>query len=365
MVRIVILRLLESYFRHRWLNLTPIALAAVVGAIFVSLQSPEYVASGQLYIQNDTLLASLTATSATGDWWTTASQKTTDEINELIGTKAFVRSAIQKTDLEKNMSAGPVAIDETITYFRDSISVSPSTNKLVDIIAKSEDPNLSHQMVVATMDAYVQWKINTDYQESVAARTFFNGLIQPYTDQVDAARNDLTTYLDRYPEPVRGTRSPAEQMELARLQAAVQDAEARLKSAQDNEENARLSLAKSESLTRQTYLVIDQPELPRDPKVSKGAMLQSVAVFIVVGIVLSVVVAAGGAVLDRTLRFPVDARHGLSLPVLAMVPVGKTSMAATASAVQSVSTLARSPSAEDSSVEQKINNDSSALQPRA
>jgi hypothetical protein len=175
-------------------------------------------------------------------------------------------------------------------------------------------------MVIATMDAYVQWKINTDYQESIAARTFFDSQLQPYTDQVEKARSDLISYMDQYPDPIRGNRPPEEQIEVGRLQAVLQQAQDRLKSAQDNEESARLTLAKSESVTRQTYLVIDQPEIPREPQVSLKAMLQNVAIFIAVGLFLSLAGIAGGALLDRSLRFPIDVRHGLGLPLLTTVP---------------------------------------------
>lgn len=336
MVRIVILRLMESYFRHRWLNLLPILITTLVGVVFVVTATPQYVAKGQIFVQNDTLLAALTSSNNSSSWWVSAAQVTTSEIYELMGTKAFVRSIIQKTDLEKNMSAGPEAVDITITYVRDAVSISPLSDKLVDITATSDDPKLAHQMVIATMDAYVQWKINSAYQESVAARTFFEGLIQPYTDQVDTARNDLMNFLDLYPEPVRGVRSPAEQMELERLQSALRSTEEQLKSAQDNEENARLSLAQTESVTRQTYLVIDQPEMPREPEISMKSMIQDVVIFTVVGIFLSIVGIAAGAVIDRSLRFPVDVRHGLSLPVLAMVPVNKVILPTGATADQPI-----------------------------
>jgi uncharacterized protein involved in exopolysaccharide biosynthesis len=321
MVRIVLLRLLESYFRHRWLHLVPLLVAVLAGGVSIAIATPEYTTGGQLFVEKESLLASLTASKNDGSLWVSAAQTTTTEIQELLGTQAFVRSAIQKTDLEANMAAGQAAIDKTMSYFRDSLSIQPAGDKLVSISAKSDDPRLAQQMVLATMDAYVQWKINTDYQESVAARTFFEGLIQPYTDQLDQARSNLLDYLDQYPAPVRGDRPAQEQIEVDRLQAELSQAEDRLKTAKDNEESARLALAKSESVTRQTYLVIDQPELPLKAETSLKSLLTTLGIFVALGVFLCFVGVGASALLDRSFRFPIDVRHGLSLPVLATVAV--------------------------------------------
>jgi hypothetical protein len=176
--------------------------------------------------------------------------------------------------------------------------------------------------------------------------------MKPYQDQLDQTRSDLVTYLTDHPQPVRGERPPEEQLELDRLQALVKQAEDRLSSAQNNAESARLSQAKSESVTKQTYMVIDQPQMPQDAKVSTKAIATSLAIFLVVGLFLSVAGIAGGALLDRSLRFPIDVRHGLSLPVLAMVPVAKPIILSLATA-------------DNASPEENAKGDPSILQPRA
>lgn len=332
MVRIVLLRLLESYFRHPVLYLLPMLIALLAGGLSVATATPEYSASGRMYVEKESLLASLTSSGNSGSWWVSGAQATTNEIYELMATRAFVRSAIQKTKLEQYMDDGPAAFYETVDYFRRSISIQAVGEKLVEISATSDDPELAYQLVVATMDAYVQWKINTDYQESIAARTFFDGLIEPYQQEVEAARADLLDFLDEYPEPVRGERPPEEQLELSRLEAALSRAEERLSSALENQENANLSLAESESVTRQTYLVIDQPEMPEEPETSLRGMVMDVAIFVVIGAILSVIGICAAALIDRTLRFPIDIRHGLSLPVLAMVPTNQPGSVAPAPA---------------------------------
>lgn len=320
MVRLILLRVFESYFRHRWLHLAPIAVMIGVASAFFVTEPPQYYASGRLYVESQSLLAALTATDTNASWWVTPAQVTVNELNELIATQAFVRSVIQKTDLEAQMAGGPPAVERVFGIYRKSIMLRPIGEKLVEFSATTEDPRLAQQLAVATMDAYVQWKLNTDYQESVAAQSFFVSLITPYQEDLQRARDDVQAYLKEHTEPVRGDRPLQEEMEIERLQAAVQRAEERVNTAEDNEESARLALTKAESVLRQTYMVIDTPEIPNSPNRGVRERAMDVIIFVGVGVVLSVIGIGLGALLDRGLRFPIDVRHGLSLPVLATVP---------------------------------------------
>lgn len=358
MVRIVLLRLLESYFRHRWLYILPVVIAVAAGGAYVATIPPEYTASGRLYVAQENLLANLTSSNTGGSFWISAADATVSEIYELMNTQAFIRSVIQKTDLEQNMSAGPEAVYNTITYVRDIVSIQSAGDKLVDIAATGDDPNVVYQVVISMMDAYVQWKINSGYQESIAARSFFDNLMKPYQDEVEQSRSDLVAFLTSHPEPARGDRPPAEQMELDRLQALVQRAEDRLSSARDNEENARLAQVQSESVTKQTYMVIDQPQIPEEAKVSTKAIAMNLVIFMIVGIFLAIVGIVGGALLDRSLRFPIDVRHGLSLPVLAMIPTGQTIPPQAVTADQSAASSAAAVK------ETSDSGDTSVLQPQ-
>lgn len=320
MVRLVLLRLLESYFRHRWLYLLPIALMIPLAVLFILSGTSEYYASGRMFVEKQSLLASLTSSTSEGSWWLTPAQITRGELEELLATQAFVRSAVQKTDLEAKMAGGPAMMDEAFDEFRSSLSMSPIGDKLIEIGALNEDPRLAQQIVVATMEAYVQWKINTDYQESVAAQNFFANLITPYQDELQRARDELRSYLEAYPDPVRGDRPVDEQMEIARLQAQLESAEQKVNETLKAEEDARLALTKAESVVRQTYQVIDTPQLPDRP--SSGLRDRAVrgVIFPAVGLILGVVAIVLGALLDRTMRFPIDVRYSLELPVLAVVP---------------------------------------------
>ncbi|MEF3273682.1 MAG: lipopolysaccharide biosynthesis protein [Chloroflexus sp.] len=336
MVRLIILRLLESFFRRPWLSLAPFGLALVVGASYILLLPPEYLSSGKIYVEKDSLLASLTASNSEVSWWVTPAQATTNELYELLATNAFVRTAIQQTKLEPLMAGGPEVVWETFTFFREEVSINPLGDKLVEIRATTDDPELSYQLVVATMDTYLKWKLNTDFQESVAAQKFFENLIAPYQADVDKARQALIDFLSANPEPVRGERPPGEQFQLDQLRAALARAEERLSAAQENEESARLALVKNESLIRQTYQIIDQPEIPQKAEFSLTGFVKNMIIFVAIGLFLSASLIGGGALLDRSLRLPIDVQQSLNLPLLAMVPLSQPTLPSAAPAMTAV-----------------------------
>jgi capsular polysaccharide biosynthesis protein len=320
MIRIVVLRMLESYFRHRWLYLLPLALMILPAIGTIALAPQQYVAQGTMFVENQSLLASLTNAQSDFSWWTSPSQQVVNDFNELLQTDAFARSAIQRTSLEPRMAQGPAVVQETLVYYRESLMVWVAGNKLVGFRAATEDPQLSQQIVASAMDSYVLWKINAEYQESVGAQNFFANLIRPYEEEVQQARDELTMYLATYPEPIRGDRPVEEQVELERLRSAVDEASRRLDDARAKEENARLALSKAETVARQTYQLIDAPEVPSTPTIVLRQLALRAAVFPVFGLIVTIMGIVGAVLLDRSLSFPVDIQQSLSLPVLAIVP---------------------------------------------
>lgn len=318
MLRLILLRLLESYFRHRWLYLAPAALMLAAGIAFAFLAPTRHTATGTLLIEKQSLLATLTSNGQGASYWRTPAEITAGELRELLATDAFVRSAIQKTSWEPLMHGSPREVRDALTAFRRSITVTALGEKLVAISARDGNAQVAQQMAASVMDSYIQWQINKEFQESVVAQNFFANLIGPYQEDLQRARDNLRTYLETYPEPLRGSRPPEERMEIARLESEIRRAEERVSETLKNEESARLALAKAESITRQTYMVIDAPTPPIETfSLRRTALL--IGIFAGVGVGLSLAGVVTGALLDRTLRFPVDVRHALHLPLLATV----------------------------------------------
>lgn len=321
MVRLVVLRILESYFRHRWLYLLPIVLMSILGAVFVLLTKPTYTAKGVLYVETQSYLASLTDVRDSGaSWWTTPAQAVNEEISELLQTDAFVRAIIQRTSLEEKMDEGSATVEIIIKETRENVWPTPFGNNQLQVNAVHEDPEVAYQIVTAVIEGYLQWRVNADLAESEVAQEFFTTLIETYSADLSAAREAMRSYLATHPIPLRGDRPGDEVLEISRLQAEIDLAASRYATALNKEEETRLAMAQIESDARQTYFLIDAPTIPEKPDTSLKSMAVSGGIFMVLGIFLSGGLIVGAAILDRSFRFPVDVWHRLDLPLLTMVP---------------------------------------------
>lgn len=316
MLRLAVLRILESYFRHRWLYLVPFIFLTIVGGIYIVIKSPEYQASGVIFVQSETLLSSLSGVAPDGFAWVTASDASASELNELLQTNSFVRAVISQTDLEVEMDQGREIVDKTIELVRKSVSVRSIGSNQVLILASHKDANVVFQLVNSVVENHIKWQTNASMNESVSAQEFFADLILKYRSDLENTQNELDDYLITHPEPIRGERTEVEMLAIARLQSEVDLATERYSSALNKEEDARLVLAQVESNIRQTYFLVDAPTVPEETETSKLDLAVILAVFMIAGGILSVVSIVGGALLDQTFRFAYDVEHLLGLPVL-------------------------------------------------
>lgn len=321
MITVLMYRFLESYFRHRWLYLLPIVfMMAIAGVYFVNLK-PKYHAHGIIYVQTESYLAALNSVTASDNsWWSTPAQIVIGNMNELIRTDAYIRAVIHGTDLEKNMDQGSAVVSEIIDEVRKSIWINSLGDNQIQINAANEDPLIAFQITNSVLANFIQYQVNAQRTEGEAAQVFFADLIKTYESDLEIARENLKSYLLANPPPLRGNRPELEQLEIDRLQGEIQTAVQRYQSVLEKEEDARLALAQIEGDTRQSYRIIDAPVLPEKPAVSRKELAIQAALFLAAGVLLSLIAVAGNLIFDRSFRLPIDVKHGIHLPVLAMIP---------------------------------------------
>src|SRR5579859_3212759 len=321
MTRSFVIRLLESFFRHRWLNLLPTILLVGAGIGYVFLKPREYTTQGLIYVPGTTYLATLTnLTTDPGSPWVTPAVGTTNEIKELLQTDTFIRSVVQKTDLAPRLTGAPVAVRQLIIDVRSAVWATAQGDNQVLVGSLYKNPVVAYQIASATIENYTQWRIDANLAQSASAQTFFTDLVQQYAAEVDTARQALNQYVLEHPAPLTGNRPDIEQIEIDRLKADLDQAQTRYTTALGKEEDARLAAAQTTVNTRQSLYVVDAPTIPDQPATSlKQTALQS-SLFVVVGLLLTIVAVVGGAILDRGFLLPLDVTLQLDLPVLATVP---------------------------------------------
>ncbi len=326
MIRLFLLRILESYFRRPLLNLLPIAVMIGIAGIFIVTAEPTYNASGTLFVQDQTLVQSLNEISLDGrSFWTTPADAFNSQLAQLLETEAFIRSLIQGTNLESQLAADPETTTEIMDEVRSTVQVEVLGDSLVRLGADYSDPQVAYQLANRLVEAYVAWKFNSDFQDSSSAQQFFAEMIPAYQEELEQTREDLRLYLEQYPVPIRGERPEDEALEVERLQSAIQQAEEQLQDVMAKEESARLLMIQAEQNIRQAYIVIDAPVVPTEPLTGLRTLALQGLIFVAVGIFMSIIGVVGSALLDRSLRFPSDVQVGTHLPVLATIPIHQES----------------------------------------
>jgi len=287
---------------------------------YIATLTPTYNSRGVLYINNQPLLSSLTAIRDNNtNFWITPAQATTNEFVELMRTDAYIRAIVLQTDLEEKMSEGPETIGQAIDYVRRNVSVTPLGKNQVQVTATDPESEMAYQFVNASIQSYIQWKMNTERADSLVAQDFLGELIEEYELDLESTRKDLETYIIAHPDPVRGNRPYLETLEIERLNGNIRIAEDRYTSALLKEEDAKISLQQIESEARQTYVLIDAPRIPLEPEFSLRKIGLNAAVFLAVGLFFSAAMIVGSAILDRSIRFPADVAIYLDLPLLATI----------------------------------------------
>jgi hypothetical protein len=320
MVRWAILRFFEAYFRHPRRYWIPVGIMLVLAGINLGLSNSTYISRSTLYVEKTTLLSSLSSLREDGLSWVTPAEATTGELKEMLATDAFVRSMIQLTDLEASMTGGPEAVDQTLQEARKAVWVEALGTNLVQVSGAHENPEIARQLVSAVVEIYLRWKINADRDEGAAALSFLNEQVAVYRAQLQSAEADLLAYLETHPEPLHGERPANEAVEISRLQRAVEAATDAYDKAQEDLQSSQFNAAVVERQVRRTYLLVDAPLESEPPGLSKKKLLFSFGVFGAVGCMLSVLMVAGAALLDRTLHFAGEGAGQLNLAVLTVLP---------------------------------------------
>lgn len=321
MLRLIVVRIFETYFRHRFLYLLPIIFMTIAAIAFYFLSDPVYISEGVVFVRKESFLASLTSLRGDSNFpWMTAAQETTDEFSEILQTDAFIRSIIEKTDLEAAMNQGPEQVKQLMELVRENVVVSSIGNNQIHILASHEDPFVAEQLANATIDTFLIWKVNANLNESQAAQDFLTQLVTQYEADLNEERQVLDEYLINHPEPLRGDRPEIDQLQIERMQAEIGLAAERYLSALDKDENARLAATQAENEIRLTYFLIDAPVVPDKPGTSLKETAVNMILFVIVGVIISGIAIAGATLLDRSVRSPIDVHQMLNLPVLTEVP---------------------------------------------
>ncbi len=310
------LNILEAFFRRPILHLLPLALMLILAVATVVAGSKEYRAAGTLSVTNTSLLAELTNSPTTATGFETAAAVSARQVSELLGTNAFLERIEENADLtalveQGLITRGDIAADITATADGDNI---------VRVSSSSNDPELSFRLAAATIESYQGWLVDALRSQGESTEAALTTQRDQKQAAVDEASQQLTAFIDENPDLPITERSVEAQFRYEQLTANYERAQEALDEKQVALDQATLQTAQAPDIVNQRVQVLDEPEAPLAPEGRLKKAVLTVAVFGVLGVLLSlasVVLAAG---LDRTIRVPNDITARFGVDVLAVVP---------------------------------------------
>jgi uncharacterized protein involved in exopolysaccharide biosynthesis len=311
------LRVADAIARRWWLYIVPLVLLVLLGALTVSRQSDEFRASGVVNVSGESLITDLTSVrGGAGYTYETVASKTSRDLNDLLQTDVFMRSVVEGAGLTSAVEAGTLTFDS----LRASVWAAPDGDSLLNVTAATHNPELSQRLAAAAIDSFIQWTLDGDLAESRSAEEFLLAKLQTDQETLQAARDELTAYVNAHEGPALELRPLAEQVEIQSLTNAIEQAEARYQESLQQYDAARLASDQATSDVNQRFRIVDEPLVPAaaEPRLKEAAL--TMAVFIAMGGLLSAAFVAVGVITDRTLRFGRDAEARLGVDVVAVLP---------------------------------------------
>lgn len=315
--RRALLNILEAFFRRPWLHLLPLILMLALGAASAFTGSDSFRSVGTLSVTNESLLSDLTSTASNNaGTFETPATVTARQINELMGTQDFLDKVLAGAGLTDAARQNPVIQKDLVA----STGALADGDSIVRVSSTTGQAELSRRLAAATIDAYRAWVRDSYVSQGVSTEKSLTQRVTDRTTDVNNANAALTTLIDKNPAVPIEQRTPGDQLEFQRLQSAADRAQDKLEEAQDSLDAAKLQSAQAAAVVDQRVQVVDKASLPVAPegRLKKAAL--TLALYTVIGLLLSLGSVVVAAMLDRTIRVPDDVTAKFGLDVLAVVP---------------------------------------------
>jgi len=333
-------RLLETFFRHRLLLLGPVVLVLVGATGWVFIQPPTYDSSVRLWVERQTLVPD-----PNSNPYLTPAQEQAGVLTELVSTKYFdvkvgkrsplaeaVRTSAAtsqggiRTRLMRLLHLAPEPAPLTQSQVDDQVYntilastlVIPTGPEIITVTFGSGNSVMAQQVAQAIVDQYMDETLTNQRVAADAAVAF-------YTSQQKQSQADLSVAdkaVDDYLLANPGQRSANAIPDARMLQLRRDDdaAHQRLQSVLDKLDQARLNRVALDQSGVNGMRVLDKAEVPTAPSSIKKVILQAVGVGLVLAVLILVVGVLALTWLDSTIRRPQEVETILDLRPVGSVP---------------------------------------------
>lgn len=333
-------RLLETFFRHRLLLLGPVALV-MVGAIgWVLIQPPMYDSTVRIWAERQTLVPD-----PNSNPYLTPAQEQAAVLTELVSTKYFDAKVGKRSQLADGIRSGAAhnqggirtrlartlglagspgqlsdsQVDDQV--FRTIVSqtiVFPSGPEIITVTYRDGNRQMAALVAQAIVNQFMDEMLANRRLQADAAVAFFTSQMKQIQSDVAAADKAVDDYLLANPSQRAANAIP--DARLLQLRRDDDSAHQRLQSVLDKLDQARLNRVALDQSGVSGIRVLDNAETPTQPSSINRMVLQAVGVGLVLAALILVVGVLLFTWLDSTIRHPQEVETILDLHPVGSVP---------------------------------------------
>lgn len=314
----MILKLIETFFRHKWLILLPLVLIPVVVAPVALYFAPSYYqTSAGIWVDRATYLP---ANSDGFNAYMTPAQNQINRLNDQLRTRAFLLDIASRTPYGPTATT-PAGEERFRRAFFAGFSVVPTGERVMTISYRAAAPQLAVQVVNAVIETFQQKVAAERLSQAEIAINFYETRAQAAEAELAKGNDALRRYVAANPrlttiDPERGAASTtASRLGLPASAIDPQIAEIlRRVELQQNEvarlrgflEQARLDTSAAIQGQEVGFQLVDAPQLPTRLIQERRKALLYPAAAIVVGLGLSTALLVLLIASDRAVRTETD-----------------------------------------------------------
>jgi len=313
--RRIVLNVFEAFFKRPLIALLPLALLTAAGLASAASGFETYRSESRIAVSADPLLAQLTE--ANPDFsFNTPATVTSRQVSELLSTDEFVRRVAIAGGWAEELESGQV----TLSQLRMMAYVVADGDTLVRVGASTTDPDVSQRLASAVVNSFRDYTVETGAVEASTSVEFLTEEVRTVQERSDAAAAGVDAFIAQNPGAGESELPLALATQYQRLLDAAEVESAALRDATAALREARLRERETATVVDQRFRVLDEPQTPKAAEPRLKGMVLEVAMFVVLGAILSVLLLLVLAMFDRSIRTSSDVRRKFGLGVLALVP---------------------------------------------
>ena len=310
-------RLLETFFRHKWLIVLPVVLIPLIVGPVALLTAPVYYESWtSIWAERP---AYLNYNDGSNNYLTPA-QNQSNRLSELVRTRAFQADVARRTSLAPLLQsrAGEQRLQRLLN---EGLGMIPSGNNLLVLRFRGETPRQSVEVLNAIVEAFREKMISDRTSQAGLTIAFHEGRLKEVEAQLSKSSEAIRRYVAANPrltaiDPARGAAATtaarlglpavATDPELAELIRRVETDQREVDRARSSLEQARLDISASLEGQELGFQLVDSAQ----PAVAPTRELRKRLVFPAAGLVgglgLGAILLVILTALDRTVRSELD-----------------------------------------------------------